>query len=201
MKILLLIILLLSTALVSAQNVYKWVDEDGKVHYSQTLPPDRAGNAHDRLTSDGLVAERVDRVKTGDELEALKAAQAQQREAAEMEKIQAQQDRLFLAAYPTEGDVRRSIEARRETIMVERSSVESLIEQTRARFSDAVERAATFERRGDPVPENLVRRISEARAGIRDLNERLSQIEARLTSLDEELAAELDRHRRLSDSG
>lgn len=201
MKIVLFIILLLPASLISAQNVYKWVDEDGKVHYSQTLPPDRAADAHDRLTSDGLVAERVDRVKTGDELEALKAAQAQQREAEEQEKIQAQQDRLFLAAYPTEGDVRRSIQARRETITAERGSVESLIEQTRVRFSDAVARAAAFERRGDPVPEHLVNRISQTRDGIRDLNERLAEIDDRLKSLDEELAAELERHRRLSDSG
>lgn len=201
MKNLLISILLLMVSAAHAQQVYKWVDENGDVHYSQTLPPERAGDAHDRLTSDGLIAERVDRVKTGDELAALKIEQQQQREEAELQKIQAQHDRLFLAAYPTEEDVRRFIENRRETVMAERTAVESLIEQGRSRFGGAVGQAAALERRGEPVPESLVRRITDARDGIRELNDRLAQIDSRLESLDEELAAELERHRRLSDSG
>ncbi len=201
MKNLLISILLLMVSAAHAQQVYKWVDENGEVHYSQTLPPERAGDAHDRLTSDGLIAERVDRVKTGDELAALKNEQQRQREEAELQKIQAQQDRLFLAAYPTEEEVRRFIENRRKTVMTERAAVESLIEQGRARFAGAVGQAAALERRGDPVPESVVRRITDARDGIRELNDRLAEIDSRLDSLDEELAAELERHRRLTDSG
>ena len=85
MKNLVLTILLmasLSTWAV-AQDVYKWVDENGEVHYSQTLPPERASDAHDRLTRDGLLAERVDRVKTADELAELESQREEQREQAE----------------------------------------------------------------------------------------------------------------------
>ncbi len=203
MKNLVLTILLmasLSTWAV-AQDVYKWVDENGEVHYSQTLPPERASDAHDRLTRDGLLAERVDRVKTADELAELESQREEQREQAEQERIQAQQDRLFLAAYPTEEDVRRTIATRRETVMSERSSVESLIDQSRSRFVATVRQAAELERSGEPVPEYLVERIDEARAGIRELNRRLDEIDQRLESLDQELASELARHRRLTDSG
>jgi len=196
-----IIFLMMAWAGAAAQDVYKWVDENGEVHYSQTLPPERAGGAHDRLTSDGLVAERVDRVKTADERAELAVQREQQREQAQQERIQAQQDRLFLAAYPTEEDVRRTIETRRATVRSERNSVESLIEQSRFRFVATVQQAAELERTGEPVPEYLVERIAEARAGIRELNRRLDDIEARLASLDEELASELARHRRLTDSG
>ena len=201
MKYLLTMILLLASWGAFAQEVYKWVDENGLVHYSQTLPPDRADGAHDRLTSDGLVAERVDRVKTADELAELATQRAQQRELAEQERIQAQQDRLFLAAYPTEQDVRRTIETRRETVMSERDSVESLIEQSRSRFVATVQQAAELERAGKPVPAYLVERIDEARTGIRELNRRLREIDERLASLEQELASELARHRQLTGSG
>lgn len=197
---LLVIVLLLSTPTLG-QSVYKWVDEDGDVHYSQTLPPERSGEAHDRLTSDGLVAERVGRVKTAEELEALKAERAQKKEQAEQQRIQAQQDRLFLAAFPTEEDVRQSIQSRRETVIAERESVEALIEQSRARFASRVERAAALERRGESVSEALVERIADDRAAIRELTERLEKVNARLAALEQELAAELRRHRRLTDSG
>lgn len=197
----LLIILLLLTASAWGQSVYKWVDENGEVHYSQTLPPERAGEAHDRLTNDGLLAERVDRVKTAEELAELKAEQAKRKEQAEQQRIQAQQDRLFLAAFPTEEDVRQAIQSRREAVIAERGSVESLIEQGRARFAARVERAAALERRGEAVPESIIEQIATDRAAIRELNDRLDRIDARLEALDQELAAELRRHRRLTDSG
>ena len=85
--------------------------------------------------------------------------------------------------------------------MSERSSVESLIDQSRSRFVATVRQAAELERSGEPVPEYLVERIDEARAGIRELNRRLDEIDQRLESLDQELASELARHRRLTDSG
>lgn len=201
MKNFVITILLMTSAGVLAQDVYKWVDKNGEVHYSQTLPPERAGEAHDRLTRDGLLAERIDRVKTADELAELEVQREQERELAKQERIQAQQDRLFLAAYPTEEDVQRTIETRRETVMSERNSVESLIEQSRSRFIATVQQAAEFERTGKPVPEYLVERIDKSRTGIRELNRRLDEIDKRLTSLDDELASELARHRRLTDSG
>ena len=201
MKCLLILLLLSITSTVFAQDVYKWVDENGEVHYSQTLPPEQSGEAHDRLTRDGLVAERVDRVKTADERDALESRRAKERKQAEQARIQAQQDRLFLAAYPTEADVRRTIETRRETVLSERSSVESLTEQSRSRFAAVVEQAAELERAGKPVPEYLVERIAETRKGIRDLTRRLEEIDTRLASLDEQLANELARHRRLTESG
>jgi len=201
MKNFVITILLMTSAGVLAQDVYKWVDKNGEVHYSQTLPPERAGEAHDRLTRDGLLAERIDRVKTADELAELEVQREQERELAKQERIQAQQDRLFLAAYPTEEDVQRTIETRRETVMSERNSVESLIEQSRSRFIATVQQAAEFERTGKPVPEFLVERIDKSRTGIRELNRRLDEIDKRLASLDDELASELARHRRLTDSG
>lgn len=201
MKILLLIILMPFATVLGAQDVYRWVDEDGEVHYSETLPPEQSGKAHDRLTREGLLAERIERVKTREELAALKAEQEQATEAAERERLQAQRDRMFLAAFPTEDDVRQSIESRRESALAERNSVESLVEQNRRRFAARIEDAAALERQGKPVPDHLTRRIDEARQQIRELSKRLADIDQRLADLDEELTAELERHRRLTDSG
>jgi len=30
-----------------AQKLYRWVDKDGKVHYSDTVPPSEVGKARD----------------------------------------------------------------------------------------------------------------------------------------------------------
>lgn len=186
---------------VCAQSVYKWVDENGDVHYSQTLPPEQANKAHDLLTEDGLLAERIDRVMTAEERAELEAATEREQEAATRLRLQQQQDRLFLAAFPTEEDLRASFESRRDNVMAERRSVESLIDQARSRFSERVEQAAALERQGEPVPEHLVERISESRAALGELNQRLDAIDERLDELDAELADEVARHQALTQSG
>lgn len=201
MKLILSLNLLLFAALAEAQTVYKWVDENGDVHYSQTLPPERSQDAHDRLAADGTVAERIDRVRTAEERAALEAERARQREAAEQARLEAQQDRLFLAAFPTEADIRRAIESRREHVEAERRSVKSLVDQARTHFAGALERAAELERAGQSVPEHVATQIRQARADLRRFNERLARIDNRLENLDRELAAELARHRRLTESG
>lgn len=194
----LILLLLLIAAPADGQTVYKWVDEDGNVHYSQTLPPDKVQEQHDKLTAEGLLAERIERAPTPEErkalereLEALRQEQARQRR-------QQQQDQMFLATYPTEADVKRSFDVRRDTLQSERQTVESLIDENRQNFNDLILQAAAHERRGETVPAHLGDMISNSRAGLRRLGARLEEIDEQLASLDQDLEAELQRHRRIS---
>ncbi|MFU8877664.1 MAG: DUF4124 domain-containing protein, partial [Wenzhouxiangellaceae bacterium] len=113
MKRMLALLLLLVPLTAAAQSVYRWVDEDGNVHYSQALPPEQARGAHDRLTGSGLVAERIDRVRTDEERAQLEELEQQQAEETERQRLRAQQDRLFLASFPTEQDLERIAQAQR----------------------------------------------------------------------------------------
>lgn len=201
MKFLFVMLLAMLGAGAHAQKVYKWVDENGEVHYSQTLPPERIEKAHERLTDEGLLAERIERVLTAEEQAELDARRASEREAAEQERLQRQRDRLFLATFPKEEDLEDSYASRRENVLAERASIESLLEQARLRFSGWVEQAAELERDGQPVPEHLIERIGESRQSIQELNRRLESIGQRLSDLDSQLAAEIARHRQLTGPG
>lgn len=182
----------------SAQTVYKWVDENGNVIYSQTLPPDRVVDEHERLTPDGLVAERVERAPTAEELASLKAQIAAARDEAERKRLQEQQDRLFLAAFPTVEDLERAREAQRSGVLAERRTVEALIAQLRAAFAQTVGQAAEYERRGERVPPWLEQQISNDRQRLAELRDRLAGIEQRLEQIEAEHAANVERHRRLT---
>ena len=53
-------LIFLSTAILAAGSamagkVYRWVDENGEVHYSETLPPDFEDKKHDELDDQGIV--------------------------------------------------------------------------------------------------------------------------------------------------
>lgn len=201
MKCLSIIMLMLLPLAAVGQSVYKWVDKDGNVHYSQSLPPEQAAGGHERLTREGLVAERVERVRTEEERAQLEELERQQAEASELQRLRARQDRLFLASFPTEQDVARAAEAKRAMIETERDSLLGLIEQTRVRFNEDVEQAAAYERRGEPVPEFLQHQVKNSRERLRTLNRQLAEIRQRMAALDTEYAANLQRHRRLRDPG
>lgn len=182
----------------AAQTVYKWVDENGEVHYSQTLPPEQVESAHERLEADGRIVESVSRALTEEERMALAERLQLEQSIAERERIRAQQDRLFLAAYPTEEDVRELARSQSEVLEAERDAVNSLIEQARERFGQHVNDAAERERRGQPVSEYLRESINNARAQLTDLHQRQADLNRRLQELQDQLVQDIERHRALT---
>ena len=182
----------------AAQTVYKWVDENGEVHYSQTLPPEQVESAHERLEADGRIVESVSRALTEEERMALAERLQLEQSIAERERIRAQQDRLFLAAYPTEEDVRELARSQSEVLEAERDAVNSLIEQARERFGQHVNDAAERERRGQPVSEYLRESINNARAQLTDLHQRQAGLNRRLQELQDQLVQDIERHRALT---
>lgn len=182
----------------SAQDVYKWVDENGETHYSQTLPPERVQQEHARIASDGRVAETVDRAPTAEERAELTRRIRAERDAAQRARLEAQQDRLFLAAYPTEEAVRDSVEAQRQVLAAELGSVEALMQQARQRLNQRLTSAAALERDGRPVPDHLADEIRSARENWAELDQRRAGLQGRLDGLEALLDEELARFRRLT---
>jgi len=61
MKILYLTTALVLFASMSAHSgLYRWVDESGKVYYSDVIPPKVAQNGHTKLRQNGMVAETIE---------------------------------------------------------------------------------------------------------------------------------------------
>ncbi|MCX8099354.1 MAG: DUF4124 domain-containing protein, partial [Casimicrobiaceae bacterium] len=62
------IVLIASALAVAAQaQLYRWVDEQGRVQYSDTLPPQATDRARAKLRPDGIVLEKVERAPTAEE--------------------------------------------------------------------------------------------------------------------------------------
>ncbi len=201
MRSLTALVVLVAFADASAQTVYKWVDEDGETHYSQTLPPERVQQEHAQLDGEGRVTREIQRAPTVEERAALAAQLRIERDVAQRRRLQAQEDRLFLAAYPTEEAVIDSVDAQRATLMAEFESVGALIEQARARLNQSVDQAASMQRGGRDVPEHIRSDIARARANLAELNARHGVLQDEIDGLDELLAESLARYRRLTGTG
>jgi len=74
----------LSTSVVSAQRLYRWVDENGNVHFGDRIPPEYADRDRSVLNSQGIAIDREEGAITDEELEAIerqRAVEAAERDA------------------------------------------------------------------------------------------------------------------------
>lgn len=161
---------LLAAEPAAAARLYKWVDEKGEVHYTDTPPPETARHGRAILNEQGVPVKRIEGEKTPEELEAERRRRAALEARRRAEAARRRHDRMLLATYASEADM---VAARDEKI----ATLENLIRLTRERIrklETELERlrreAADSERAGRPVSEALKRRIRGTRQRIRDLH-------------------------------
>ncbi len=112
---LLLIHLISMVGMVHAE-FYRWVDDTGTIHYSDSLPPTESQKKQDLLNETGQVVKTIPAPKTVGELE--KAQQLAKLEVQKKQKIEKeeQRDRILLAMYLTVEDIELVRDERIETV-------------------------------------------------------------------------------------
>jgi len=144
-------------------RLYKWVDAEGQVHYSNRLPPEAAKQRREIITEQGRTIKVYRAPLTAEEKleeERLKELEKKRRELAEKRAIH---DRSLLATYSNTDDMYVAMQGKLD-------AVESLIKLTNSRINslqnrllELTEEAASYERSGRQLPDNLQRQISNLR--------------------------------------
>ena len=82
-----------------AENLYKWVDENGVVHYGDAIPAAASDRERHVLNRQGVTVKVLDRQKTIEELNAMASAAAKLAINTKREEEQAQRDKILLDTY------------------------------------------------------------------------------------------------------
>ncbi|GJM09892.1 MAG: hypothetical protein DHS20C11_21680 [Lysobacteraceae bacterium] len=167
----------------SAAKLYKWVDEDGKVFYSDQVPPEHNDRERHQLNSQGIVVETVDRALTPEEIAAEKERIKAEEEATRIAEERRRADEVLLRSYASEDDIVRSreqkLEAVRRTIDVTKATIES---QNRT-LSDMIKRAADLERAGQEVSPALRSSIDVMRTQIKGQEDTIARKEQEMEDI------------------
>jgi len=145
---------------------YKWKDEKGALHFSDTLTQEATKFGYDVVNTQGMVVKHVDRAKTPGELKAAKEEAQQKAKAKREAEEQAKADRQLLAAYPTEkmfNDMQKAYLSRLEQVI---QSEESTLSAQEKSLTEQLSRAAELERDGKPIPVKVTEQINTLRADI-----------------------------------
>ncbi len=181
--------------------LYRWVDEQGNVHYSDIIPPASVRQGHTELRKDGIPIQTVpparspEQIKADELLTRLRAGQER------LLKQQATADRGLLHTFPSEAELMASNQN-------QLGALETMIQVTRnnilrqeAWLASLRTYAGNLERAGKPVPEEFTISARKTERSIRLAQSSIATREAQQAALKSRLDRDLNRYRQLQASG
>lgn len=182
----------------AAQKLYRWVDEDGKVHYSQSLPPEAVDRARRELSArSGMTTGEVDRALSDEERAEAEAEAAILDASRKLADERAQRDQVLIGSYSSERDLQRAYDERfllvDETLKATRVGMDS----QRQTLASLLASAADREFGGQAVDARTRDSIRETYARLSSQQTLMQRREAERAVLEAEFEETLTRYREL----
>ncbi|BAZ95387.1 hypothetical protein TspCOW1_27660 [Thiohalobacter sp. COW1] len=195
------LLLALMLALLPLQSesarLYKWVDEQGNVHYGDKVPPEYSRQERKVLNDQGVQVDTLEAAKTPEQIAEERRLEEIRREEERKAARQRAHDRMLLSTFTTEDDM---IMTRDGKI----AAIDSVIRITRGRIDKLEQeieqdtrRAANLERAGRAVPKDLDERIAGNRERIQRYEDFIESKQAEQEAIRRQFEADIRRFREL----
>lgn len=151
-----------------AARFYRWVDEQGTVHYTDQIPPSQAERGHTSLSDKGIPLETIPPAQT---LEEVKRERELKRLRAEQERLLEQQraaDRVLLSSFRSVDDLIMARDGKLAAVDVAIGVARGNIRREQERLAQLRTEAADLERAGKPIPAHLEEAMAKSERSIRD---------------------------------
>lgn len=188
-----------SSGAVSGNKLYKWVDEQGRTHYTETLPPEHKDKASTEIDKRGRVLRKNDVVVEQPRPSEEDAA----RQRAEEKRLQEQKrrDTALLKTYTSEAEIDlardRSLALPQQVF----SSYEPRIKAARQRADGLRAQIQQLLKAGKPVSQPLKEDVAAADRDVASLEAERNAKQAEIDQIREKYAGDKSRYRELIASG
>jgi len=160
-----LALLLVLTAQPAQAKMYKWVDAQGNVHYTDTPPPESAGQGNSEVKKSGTV---VKRTESTEEREKRLAAEAAEKERKKAAAEQARKDRALLATYTSEQEIDLARDRALEHHNLIIKSAEARLKQLEPGSKELENKVKAATKGAKPAPEHLQQQYDAKRAEVEE---------------------------------
>lgn len=190
----------------NAGALYKWIDEDGQIRYSDRLPAAQSKRKHHQLNSQGVVLSTKEAAKSEAELAAEAAAkrklEAEQATQAKLDEEQNKKDQVLLLTFSNEKELGMARDDRVEVL----DSVINLISKSIAATQQALDELQAsadeiYLSKGQEVPGGLAQKIEHFS---RKKDSRRAQLDSKMLEkekINEQYEIDLARYRLLKAEG
>lgn len=185
-----------------AKKLYRWVDKDGKVQFSDALPPEAVDQARTEINAQsGMATGSLERALTPEERAAKEAIDAATATATkEAERIR-QTEEAMIASFQNEDELKRSFKIRTELLQQTLDAIEAGIGSQRASLASLLADASEAELAGTPVNPKQASGIRELHVEMAKQQQMLVLKQGELVDLDKELARLVERFREIKGAG
>ena len=187
---------------VVAQKLYRWVDENGEVHYGDRVPPEEVKLKRDVLNKYGVPVETLSHQLSAEEREAKKRQEAL--EAAEQQRILEanQRDSVLLSTYLSVDEIEDLRNRRRELLDGQIKVTELYLANLRGKVTKLQKDAARFQPynpdpNAPPIPDRLAKELSNSLKSILVYEQTLMDTWEKKTELVAKFDSDIDRFRHL----
>lgn len=182
------------------KKLYRWVDKEGKVQFSDTLPPEAIDQARTEINAaSGMATANIDRALTEEERIAKEKADAEKSRADKDAEQARMTEEAMIASFQTEDDLRRSFQVRVELMQQTLDAIEAGIGSQRASLSGLLTQASEAELAGRPVNIKQTATIRELHSEMIKQQQMLVLKQGELEDLDKELVRLVERFREIKD--
>lgn len=207
-----LVLLLALPLAASAAKVYRWVDENGEVHYSETLPPNFQDKGHDILSDQGMVLEEGQKLTPEPPPETPNKEEPQElpRDASGLPRpkalyseaeMQRRMDNFLMLRYESEQEILDAMEVEIKQLNYDRRLLEGSRNSTQTAWRGQVRQAAERQRAGLEVPPETAREIRKLSANLAENSKSLDSLQLREDSIRADFEKQLARYRILMETG
>lgn len=201
--LLLLAAILMTSAALAEGEVYRWTDENGKVHYGLTLPPEAANRPYEILNKSGVVIERIED-PVAHRLEQEKTPEQKSQELKPLfseHEVRLRSDRLLMLRYQSEDDIRDAMEVEVAQLGYDARLINQSMTSVITSLTAQVNKAANQQRAGMPPDEVLTDEISQLRQRLQRNENSLAELRKREEKIRATFLDNIERYRFLANGG
>ncbi len=155
---------------------YRWVDQNGKVQYSDVMPPSQAGKGHAELDKYGrVIREERRRIMSPLEIEQQRQAADHQKTLRREQQAQQRRDMALLSTYTSAKEIKL---ARDRAIELENLNIRGLqtrMDSAAQKLAAANAKLAASRKEGKPAPASILQMRGEAQRELAQISEAMNQ--------------------------
>lgn len=190
---LVVITILLTSPFAAQAKMYKWVDEEGQMHFGDKIPPRYQVKAHDELNASGVVTQHRKAAKTTEEkAEEYRLERERKKVALELKRKQ-QRDRVLLDTYTTERDLVVARDSRLEAIDSQINLAETIINDSNKKLESLEKKIAQIKASNREVPPDLYKKIDSESQQIKVQSEVMGNHKKRRDKIDVQFGDYIER--------
>ena len=145
-------------------ETFKWVDSQGRIQYTDRLPPEAVNRGNVQLSKQGVAKSVTDPSLTAEQRRAIEDRLAREREVEKQAKERRHQESALLSSYTSEDDIEIARKRNLALIGASIQASESRIKTLQQRAVDLEKERLFYETK--PFPEKLKRELAAVQAEI-----------------------------------